>query len=139
MADQESEMDEIRGQLNSMELRIRRLESALAYPDAHKIVSEGEQTRKIEEAVVSDTQTIEERGLESQIGRFGLAWMGNIVLLFGITFLTQYLMTPGHQLVAVIIGFIASASIWFLSEYLKKTNIHLAFMFKMNARFFCFI
>ena len=36
MADQESEIDKIRGQLNSMELRLRRLESALAYSDARK-------------------------------------------------------------------------------------------------------
>ena len=31
MADQESEIDKIKGQLKSLELRIRRLESALAY------------------------------------------------------------------------------------------------------------
>ena len=51
----------------------------------------------------------EEKGLESQIGRFGLAWMGNIVLLFGITFLTQYLINLGHQVAAVILGYIAAA------------------------------
>ena len=104
MADQENEIDKIRSQLNSMELRIRRLESALACSDAHNTVSGDEQARKFEQAAVSDSQTDDERGLESQIGRFGLAWMGNIVLLFGITFLTQYLMNLGHQLVAAFIG-----------------------------------
>jgi hypothetical protein len=138
MADQESELDKIRGQLNSMELRIRRLESALAYAVAGKSIHTDEQAQKVEQAPVSDDLAGEEKGLESQIGRFGLAWMGNIVLLFGITFLTQYLMNLGHQLLAVILGYFAAASIYFLSDYLKKTNIHLSFMFKMNAQVLLF-
>ena len=31
------------------------------------------------------------QGLESGFGEYGLAWIGNIVLLFGITFLMQYI------------------------------------------------
>jgi hypothetical protein len=134
MADQESEIEKIRDQLNSLDLRIRRLEAALAYPDANNLTGTSEQAPAIEEMTVSDARAGEEKGLESQIGRFGLAWMGNIVLLFGITFLTQYLMNLGHQLAAVILGYIVSASIFFLSDYLKKTNNHLSFMFKMNAQ-----
>ena len=64
--------------------------------------------------------------------------MGNIVLLFGITFLTQYLMNLGHQLLAAILGYISAAAIYLLSEYIKKTNIHLSFMFKMNAQVLLF-
>ncbi len=60
--------------------------------------------------------------------------MGNIVLLFGIIFLTQYLVILGHQLSAVALGYFSAASIYFLAEYLKKTNSHLSFMFKMNAQ-----
>jgi len=134
MADQESEIEKIRDQLNSLDLRIRRLEAALAYPDANNLTGTSEQAPAIEEMTVSDARAGEEKGLESQIGRFGLAWMGNIVLLFGITFLTQYLMNLGHQLAAVILGYIVSASIFFLSDYLKKTNNHLSFMFKINAQ-----
>ena len=134
MADQENELDKIRVQLNSMELRIRRLESTLAYSDAGKTINKGEPALNIEQATVTDARAGEDKGLESQIGRFGLAWMGNIVLLFGITFLTQYLMNLGHPLLSAILGYIAAAAIFLLSEYIKKTNIHLSFMFKMNAQ-----
>lgn len=134
MADQESELDKIRDQLNSMEHRLKRLESALAHPGTNNFAINDEQPETIEKAAVSDVKAGEVKGLETQIGRFGLAWMGNIVLLFGITFLTQYLVNLGHQLLAVIIGYIASASIYFLSDYLKKTNKHLSFMFGMNAQ-----
>ena len=138
MADQESEIDKIRGQLNAMELRLRRLESAMAYSESKKQVNIIAQTQNPERTSVSTDLTGEEKGLESQIGRFGLAWMGNIVLLFGITFLTQYLMNLGHQLLAALLGYIASASILFVSDYLKKTNNHLSFMFKMNAQVLLF-
>lgn len=138
MADQESEIDKIRGQLNSIELRLKRLESALTYSDEKNVVSPGEQVQTSEQATVPDDIPGEEKGLESQIGRFGLAWMGNIVLLFGITFLMQYLMNMGHQFVAVVLGYLASASIYFISDYLKKTNNHLSFMFKMNAQVLLF-
>ena len=39
MAEQESELDKIRVQLNSMELRLRRLESALAYSESKNQVN----------------------------------------------------------------------------------------------------
>lgn len=137
MADQESEIDKLRSQLNSMDLRLRRLESAFAYTDPKNLIASQEQPQAIEGAD-PDYLTSEEKGLESQIGRFGLAWMGNIVLLFGITFLTQYLMNLGHQLVAVILGYTASASIFYVADYLKKTNNHLSFMFRMNAQVLLF-
>ena len=86
----------------------------------------------------TDVLNEEDKGLESQIGRFGLAWLGNIVLLFGITFLTQYLMNLGHRFLSVLLGYAAAASIFFLAKYLKKNNDHLAFMFKMNAQVLLF-
>jgi hypothetical protein len=137
MADQESEIDKIKGQLISMELRLRRLESALAWSESKKQVNISEQIQNPERTVSADL-TGEDKGLESQIGRFGLAWMGNIVLLFGITFLAQYLMNLGHQLLSALLGYVAAASILFVSDYLKKTNNHLSFMFKMNAQVLLF-
>jgi hypothetical protein len=139
MADQESEIDKIKGQLKSLELRIRRLESALAYSDAAKAASISEQVSdgglSLTASSAADT---EDKGLESQIGRFGLAWMGNIVLIFGITFLSQYLMNLGHHVIAVILGYLAAASIYALSGYLKKSNGPLSFMFRMNAQILLF-
>jgi len=50
----------------------------------------------------------EDKGLESRIGRYGLASMGNIVLFFGISFLAQYLMNKGQPLISAIIGYSAA-------------------------------
>jgi hypothetical protein len=138
MADQESEIDRIKAQLISMELRLRRLESALAYSEPKREIRLAEEAQNHERKNVSEYPAGEEKGLESRIGRFGLAWMGNIVLLFGITFMTQYLMNLNHQILAALLGYIASASILFVSGYLKKTNNHLSFIFKLTAQVLLF-
>jgi hypothetical protein len=134
MTDQGSEIDKLKRRLNAVEVRLRRLESAMAYPGTDNSAITEEEVQPTTLATAPDSTADEGKGLESQIGRFGLAWMGNIVLLFGITFLTQYLINLGHQLIAVIIGYIVAATIFFLADYLKKTNTHLSFIFKMNAQ-----
>jgi hypothetical protein len=134
MTDQESDIEIIRRRLNSLEHRLNRLESVLAYREAEDSARSVDQITDAEAVQSEDLADQDERGLESRIGRFGLAWMGNIVLLFGIIFLTQYLAILSHQLSACAIGYFSAASIYFLAEYLKKTNSHLSFMFKMNAQ-----
>jgi hypothetical protein len=134
MADQDSEIDKIRRRLNSIELRLNRMESALIITDNKNAFGPEKEVHSFEPSMTSDTINEEDKGLESQIGRFGLAWLGNIVLLFGITFLAQYMMILGHQVLSVILGYLAAAAIFFLANYLKKTNVHLAFIFKINAQ-----
>jgi hypothetical protein len=138
MADQDSEMEKIGRRLNSIELRLNRLESALTIADKENSYRSDEQIQALDPSLNSETSGEEEKGLESRIGRFGLAWLGNIVLLFGITFLAQYLMNLGHRFFSIFLGYIAGAAIFFLANYLKKTNGHLAFMFKMNAQILIF-
>src|ERR1035437_9173835 len=133
MADQNEEIEKILNSLKSVELRLSKLESALNITDSESIyISEKHQETGdpiLNGAILND----EEKGIESQIGRFGLAWLGNIVLLFGITFLTQYMMNLGYRFFSFLIGYIASASIFLLADYIKKANVHLAFIFRINA------
>jgi len=138
MADQNSEMEKIDRRLQSIELRLSQLESALNATNGQSYHNPPEQIREAEIPFATGTLNEDDRGLESRIGRFGLAWMGNIVLLFGIAFLTQYLMNIGIRILAVILGYFCAGAIFFLSEYLKKTNVHLSFMFKMNAQILLF-
>jgi hypothetical protein len=133
MADQENELEKIESRLNSLEIRLARLEAALTQPEKGHFYGSEESIQTSEANLIPDTLNEEEKDLESKIGRFGLAWLGNIVLLFGITFLAQYLMIKGQLFLSVIIGYIAAASIFLLSNYLKKSNDHLSFMFKLNA------
>ena len=44
----------------------------------------------------------------------------------------------GHHVLSVIFGYLSAAAIFTLAHYLKKTNYHLAFMFKLNAQVLLF-
>ena len=138
MADQDSEMEKIDRRLQSIELRLSRLESTRGINDKTDSYKSAELIQPVDLLRSIDISDDEDKGLESKIGRFGLAWLGNIVLLFGIAFLTQYLMNLGLRFVSVIPGYVAAALIFFLAEYLTKTNVHLAFMFKMNVQILLF-
>jgi hypothetical protein len=138
MTDHQNELEKIEIRLISLENRLTRLESAIVIPGDEKIIGSEEKEKVSDYPLNSEKTDDEEKGLESQIGQFGLAWLGNIVLLFGIIFLTQYLMIRGNHFLSVILGYLAAVSIFFLSNYLKRTNDHLSFMFKMNAQVLLF-
>ena len=133
MADQNEEIEKILNSLKSVELRLSKLESALNITDSESIYISEKHQETVDPILNGVILNDEEKGIESQIGRFGLAWLGNIVLLFGITFLTQYMMNLGYRFFSFLIGYIASASIFLLADYIKKANVHLAFIFRINA------
>jgi hypothetical protein len=138
MADQENELEKIGRRLHSIELRLSQLESSIRITKIDNLYKSEELIQTVDLQDNAGGSNEEEKGLESIIGRFGLAWLGNIVLLFGIVFLTQYVMNLGSRFVSILFGYIAAASIYFLAGYLKKNNVHLAFMFKMNAQILLF-
>jgi len=138
MTEQDKDVEKIGRRLKSIELRLARLESAL-FISGNESMLRSEHKARIDDTVpTSDTPDEGDKGLESTIGRFGLAWLGNIVLLFGIIFLNQYLIIRGQQFLSIFLGYIAAAAIFYLANYLKKSNVHLAFIFKMNAQVLLF-
>lgn len=133
MADQERDLEKIISRLESLESRLSKLESVLKISGEEVRITDNTRDLTPESPAESLSANEDSKGLESQIGRFGLAWMGNIVLLFGITFLTQYLMILELRIIAVVFGYVAASGIFLLARYLKNTNESLSFMFKMNA------
>ena len=133
MADQNEEMEKILRKMHSLELRLSRLESILEISENESVSPPGEHIQ-FSDQLMNENETIsEERGIESQIGRFGLAWLGNIVLLFGITFLSQYFMVLGYRFFSALFGFLATATLLFLADYIKRSNLHLSSVLKINA------
>ena len=100
---------EITEKLNTLESRISRLEAVLHMeysPVKDKEESEhSEQYKKISDGSL----------IESKIGEFGLAWLGNVVLFFGIVLLVQFVQKSGYQLGASIFGYLSVAGIFVLA------------------------
>lgn len=71
--------------------------------------------------------------LESHFGEYGLAWLGNIVLFFGITFFVQYLQVIDYKILSAAFGFASIIGIFVLSHYLKDSNPHMTKIFRLNA------
>jgi hypothetical protein len=138
MADQNEEMEKILRRMHSLEVRLSRLETAFSTSDKESLHSSESPVNEVDQPENANALNEEELGLESQIGRFGLAWLGNIVLLFGITFLAQYMTNLGYRLFSFIFGYLAVAAIFFLANYLRKTNGHLSNIFRINAHILLF-
>jgi len=68
---------------------------------------------------------------ENKIGEFGLAWLGNLVLLFGITFLTEFIAGKGYVAISSLVGFASVAGIFILSYRIRKSLSHMSYMFEI--------
>jgi hypothetical protein len=131
-------LENFEDRLQSIELRLANLESALALNKINQPSVEVEELQADGSSSTSEVITDEEKGLESRIGRIGLAWLGNFVLLFAIVFFTEYIITLGQGLLSVVIGVFSVGVIFLISNYLKKTNSNLSFMLKINGQVILF-
>lgn len=134
MAQQDIKLENFEDRLKSIELRLANLESELALNKLHQPFVDAEELQTNDSSSLSEAVIDEEKGLESRIGRVGLAWLGNIVLLFAILFFTEYIMTQSRALLSVLIGVFSVVILFFISNYLKKTNSNLSFMLKINCQ-----
>ena len=137
MAQQDIKLENFEDRLKSIEQRLVNLESELALNKLRQS-SVGAEEYQTDESILSETIIDEEKGLESKIGRVGLAWLGNLVLLFAIVFFTEYIIAQGNSLLSLIIGVFAAGIIFWISNYLKSTNSGLSFMLKINGQVLLF-
>lgn len=132
----ELESENLKERLNSIEQRLLNLERAQAvqmYSQDEKV----SELHQIDLASIENTGD-EEKEIESRIGRVGLAWLGNIVLLLAVIFFTEYLTTIGQRLFSVIIGAFSVVAMFLISHYLKRSNTSLSLMLKVNSHLILF-
>lgn len=117
-----SEGNEIRNEINAIKIRLTQIEKAL-----HLKTAKEETTLNDDDSEFELNLSFAEKGnVESRIGEYGLAWLGNIVLLFGISFLIQYLKDP---LFSAIIGFVSVGIIYLASYYSRRSFSYLSRLF----------
>jgi len=119
---------ELADKLHVLEQRVTQLES-----DRKRYYTPSDED-EIEDVGLSFNINVPGDGqLESSIGEYGLAWLGNIVLFFGITFFVQYLQVSGFNIISPVFGFAAVAGIFFLAFYLRNSNPYMAKIFNLNG------
>ncbi len=64
-----------------------------------------------------------------------MAWLGNIVLFFGITFLVGYLQKSDYAIFSTVAGFLAVAGIYAVSYFTRNSYSYLSKLFAYNGHF----
>jgi len=120
------ELESILSKLTSLESRMVRIEEELGidsgiYSSSEKAGIDG----------TNKDSAKEEDGFESRIGGYGLALLGNIVFLFGLIFVSNYIQGSGYPALSGIFGYACVAGIFILSRFAKKRIPYLSTMFEM--------
>lgn len=126
--------EDLFGRIISLEERVSVLEAELAR--SKPLISdkvESEQTNNSLEIDLSSST------LESRFGEFGLAWLGNLVLLFGIIFFIIYLQNKELGLISTVIGYAAVTGLFLISNFLKNSHKRMASIFSLNGYILIFI
>ncbi len=125
---------ELADKLHALEQRVIQLES-----DRKNYHALSEEDEFDQEGLNFNIKLPGEGQFESNFGQFGLAWLGNVVLFFGITFLLQYFIVNGFKAISPIFGYASVAGIFYLAYYLRNSNAYIAKIFNLNAYLLAFI
>lgn len=124
--------DEILGKIESLEKRVVVLENEIRKSNSRREILSEEEEEESNMARVESSEESEKR-IEGKIGEFGLAWLGNLVLLLGLAFLLQYVQNSGKTVFSTVLGYIASGAVFLVAYYTKKSFQYLSKMFGITG------
>jgi len=129
-------LDQLKQRIAALEKRITHLEEA-----APSIQRTGRFTfqHSTGEEVREEKVSPESDAMESRIGEYGMAWLGNLVLLVGILFLAQYLQNNDRPFISLAFGF-ASVGLVYLMGYLTRNSLpYMSRLFNYNGHLLLYI
>jgi len=132
-----SDFDKLSGRINDLEKRLARLESSVFRETGENFRSFT--TPEQENIPVAEGTSRQNESVESRIGEYGMAWLGNIVLLFGILFLSQLLNKNDQRLFSLLLGITSVAGIYFAGNYTKESFPYMSRLFNYNGHILLFI
>ncbi|NOU48839.1 MAG: hypothetical protein HOO86_17515 [Bacteroidales bacterium] len=115
--------------IDSLEERISQLELNKVPTKEVKSKSNIEPVKEVAE--FSDLNISVSAPFESNLGEYGLAWLGNIVMFFAISFLWQYFNDAGKPLISTLVGVVSVVAVFLMSRYFRKNFTFLSFMFNL--------
>jgi hypothetical protein len=131
--------------LVQLQVRIKELEERVAILEAGaekqeegsyvRIFSKQSATHQASEGVEEN----QNESVEFRIGEYGMAWLGNIVLLFGILFLTQFLRIREQEFLSVALGILSVASVYLAGYYTRRSIPYLSRLFGFNGHIMLFM
>jgi len=132
------DLDELYKRINELENRLARLEEG-SLPSRDRELIRSPRTAESQNTPDSQSISSQNESVESRIGEYGMAWMGNIVLLFGILFLTQFLQNNNQEVFSLLFGFISVAGIYLAGHFTKRAFPYMSQLFTYNGHIMLFI
>ena len=127
------ELEALRKDLDALTDRLTKVESLLEQLKGQRVVPE---KRELPEEAIDIKFPFQSKGsIEYGIGEYGMAWIGNIVLFFGLIFLVNYLQNSGSLLTSVAVGFCSVALVYGSSYYTRKSLSVLSKLLVFNGHF----
>ncbi|WP_167604747.1 hypothetical protein [Maribellus sediminis] len=128
------ELEALRKDLDALTDRLAKVESLLVQLKGQRVVP-GKSELPEEEAIDIKFPFQSKGSIEYGIGEYGMAWIGNIVLFFGLIFLVNYLQNSGSSLTAAAVGFCSVALVYVSSYYTRKSLSVLSKLLVFNGHF----
>jgi len=132
------EIKRLKEQLFSLENRITQLEESLTKMGKHSIETPVVEPNPEESDIEITFPFRPQKSIEFGVGGYGMAWLGNIVLLIAITFFVQYLHQSGHPELSLVLGYAVVTGIYFISFFMRKAYIHLSTLLRYSGHFLLF-
>lgn len=132
------DIDELHKRISELEKRMGQLEGEFISPEHSGAVTYSRISES--ENLIEQQLTIDQNDfVESRIGEYGMAWIGNIVLLFGLLFLTQFLQKNDQELFSFVLGFAMVAGIYTTGYYTRRSFPYMSQLFTYNGHIMLFI
>lgn len=132
------ELDQLKQRIEELEKRMTRMEEEAAAPAFERTglfrvqQSQGrEPDPKVEQS--------EGDSMESRVGEYGMAWMGNVVLLFGILFLSQYLQKNNQEIISLVFGFVSVTLVYLMGHFTRNSLPYMSRLFNYNGHLLLYI
>jgi hypothetical protein len=132
------ELDQLNKRIADLEERMTRMEEAATSPSIQRAgrflyqESTGKQ-------VIQEKVTTSEDSMESKVGEYGMAWMGNVVLLFGILFLSQYLQKNNQEIISLVFGFVSVGLVYLMGHLTRNSLPYMSRLFSYNGHLLLYI
>ncbi len=132
------ELDLLKQRISHLEDRMTRLEE-----DVTETGYSGSGIFRFQKSPVDES--LQERdstrdiSMESRVGEYGMAWLGNIVLFFGILFLSQYLQNNNQEIISLVIGFVSVGLVYLLGHLTRRSLPYMSRLFSYNGHLLLYI
>lgn len=132
------ELEVLKQRISDLEQRLTRMEKDVA---AKEFRRRGPLRLEYDSQEELPAQKEESRDniLESRIGEYGMAWMGNVVLLFGILFLSQLLQNNNQLIFSLIFGISSVALVYLLGYFTRNSLPYMSRLFQYNGHLLLYI